>query len=195
MPATETDPDLEDLLQLRSGDVDALRRVMDRWAGRLHAFAWRYLQHDTDAHEVAMEIFVRLHRAAPRLRPDTRLGAWLYTATANLCRNRLRWRRRHPAESWEAVTATGEPSDTVPLGSQPAKPDDAAEQHDRAHALVEAVEALPHRLKTVVLLHHFDGLSYQEISPIIGCSPRGVETRLYRARQHLREKLTRRLAD
>lgn len=191
----EADPDLADLSELRSGDAEALRRVMDRWAARLHAFAWRYLQHTTDAHEVAMETFVRLHRAAPRLRPDTRLGAWLFTATANLCRNRLRWRRRHPGESWEEMTELGEPSDTQPLGTQVTDPADNAERNDRADALVAAVETLPHRLKTVVLLHHFDGLSYQEIGEIVGCSPRGVETRLYRARQQLREKLTRRLAE
>ena len=195
MSEAETDPDLADLTGLRQGDTSALRNVMDRWAPRLHAFAWRYLQHNTDAHEVAMEIFVRLHRAAPRLRDDTRLGAWLFTATANLCRNRLRWRRRHPGESWEQITETGEPAGTAPIGSQPGSPDREADRHDRAVALVEAIDTLPHRLKTVVLLHHFDGLSYQEIGAIVGCSPRGVETRLYRARQQLREKLTRRLAD
>ncbi len=142
-----------------------------------------------------METFVRLHRAAPRLRPDTRLGAWLFTATANLCRNRLRWRRRHPGDSWEEMTETGEPAGTHPLGTVAPDPAAQAERSDRATALVGAIEDLPHRLKTVVLLHHFDGLSYQEIGEIVGCSPRGVETRLYRARQQLRERLTRRLAD
>lgn len=191
----DPDPDFTDLPCLRQGDAEALRRVMDRWASRLHAFAWRYLQHTADAHEVAMETFVRLHRAGPTLRPDTRLGAWLFTATANLCRNRLRWRRRHPADSWEEMTETGEPAGTHPLGTSTPDPAAAAERDDRARALVETIDSLPHRLKTVVLLHHFDGLSYHEIGEIVGCSPRGVETRLYRARQQLREKLTVRLAD
>lgn len=195
MSEAETDPDLADLTGLRQGDAAALRRVMDRWAARLHAFAWRYLQHGTDAHEVAMETFVRLHRAGPGLRADTRLGAWLFTATANLCRNRLRWRRRHPGDSWEEMTELGEPAGTQPIGSQPDTPAAEAERSDRASALVEAIDTLPHRLRTVVLLHHFEGLSYQEIGEVVGCSPRGVETRLYRARQQLRDKLTRRLAD
>ncbi|WP_221029554.1 RNA polymerase sigma factor [Actomonas aquatica] len=195
MPEAEHDPDLADLSDLRRGDPAALRRVMDRWATRLHAFAWRYLQHNTDAHEIAMETFVRLHRAAPRLRDDTRLGAWLFTATANLCRNRLRWRRRHPGDSWEEMTELGEPAGTQPISTQPHDPAVAAERDDRADALVSAIDQLPHRLKSVVLLHHFDGLSYIEIGEIVGCSPRGVETRLYRARQKLRERLTARLSD
>jgi RNA polymerase sigma-70 factor (ECF subfamily) len=48
---------------------------------------------------------------------------------------------------------------------------------------------LPHDLKTALLLHHYEQLSYREIGSVVGCSERGVETRLYRARQRLREEL------
>ena len=51
------------------------------------------------------------------------------------------------------------------------------------------MDDLPHDLKVTVLLHHYEHLSYREIAAIIHCSERGVETRLYRARQHLREEL------
>lgn len=49
-----------------------------------------------------------------------------------------------------------------------------------------AINRLPHDLKVTLLLHHYDRLSYREIGQITGCSERGVETRLYRARQQLR---------
>ena len=52
-----------------------------------------------------------------------------------------------------------------------------------------AISRLPHDLKTALLLHHYDHLSYREIADIAGCSERGVETRLYRARQALRQML------
>jgi RNA polymerase sigma-70 factor (ECF subfamily) len=66
----------------------------------------------------------------------------------------------------------------------------AALEHDETFAAVRAaVERLPHDLKTTILLHHFERLSYREIGAITGCSERGVETRLYRARQRLREEL------
>jgi RNA polymerase sigma-70 factor (ECF subfamily) len=60
--------------------------------------------------------------------------------------------------------------------------------------LLEAVKAaiaeLPHELKVTVLLHHYQNLSYREIAEITNCSERGVETRLYRARQRLRAGLS-----
>jgi len=62
-------------------------------------------------------------------------------------------------------------------------------------ALKQAIDALPHDLKVSVLLHHYEHLSYQEIASITHCSERGVETRLYRARQQLRKHLAGFLAE
>ena len=52
-----------------------------------------------------------------------------------------------------------------------------------------AIDALPHDLKVAILLHHYEHLSYREMAAICECSERGVETRLYRARQLLRVQL------
>jgi RNA polymerase sigma-70 factor (ECF subfamily) len=52
-----------------------------------------------------------------------------------------------------------------------------------------AIDSLPHDLKVTVLLHHYEHLPYREVAAIVGCSERGVETRLYRARRLLREHL------
>ena len=66
-------------------------------------------------------------------------------------------------------------------------------EHDEVLASVRAAIArLPHDLKVTLLLHHYDRLSYREIAEITGCSERGVETRLYRARIQLREMLSSR---
>jgi RNA polymerase sigma-70 factor (ECF subfamily) len=63
-------------------------------------------------------------------------------------------------------------------------------EHDETCAAIRAaIDRLPHELKTTILLHHYERLSYREIGAISGCSERGVETRLYRARQRLREEL------
>ena len=64
------------------------------------------------------------------------------------------------------------------------------EQREASEALAAAIEKLPHDLKVPLLLHQYERLNYVEIGVIIGCSARGVETRLYRARQYLRAELT-----
>lgn len=189
MPADQT-ADRDDLLALQAGDDDALARLITRWERPLFAFAWRYLRNSADARELAIETFVRLHQHAPRLRPDTNLSAWLFTTLANLCRNQRRWWRRHPTVSLDGPErASTAPDIATGLVEQEASPDASLEEREILAALDEAIAALPHDLRTTLLLHHFEHLSYQEIAAITGCSERGVETRLYRARRALRTAL------
>ena len=60
---------------------------------------------------------------------------------------------------------------------------------ERGLRLQRAIDRLPHDWKAAILLHHYEGWSYAEIARVSGCSPRGVETRLYRAREQLRREL------
>ena len=74
-----------------------------------------------------------------------------------------------------------------------AGPGAGLERDEAREALGIALDCLPHELKSVVLLHHFEGWSYRQIAAVAGCTERGVETRLYRARQILRDALAVRL--
>jgi len=192
-----TDPataDRASLIALRDGEAIALNRLIARWQRPLHSFAYRYVQNAADANDLVAETFVRLYQQRTRLRPDTRLSAWLFTTLTNLCHNHHRWKRRHPTVALDAP-AGGQGGDPergtrgreIP-SEQPAP--DAALEHDETLAAVRAaIDRLPHDLKVTLLLHHYEHHSYREISEITGCSERGVETRLYRARLQLREML------
>lgn len=179
--------DRADLHALQTGDDAALDRLVARWEQPLCAYAWRYLRNAEDARELALETFVRLHQQRARLRPATNLPAWLYTTLTNLCRNRHRWWRRHPSVSLDLLPSE---SDSPALADHADAPDAFAEHHEALAALDATIATLPHDLRTTLLLHHFERLSYREIAGLVGCSERGVETRLYRARQALRTALT-----
>ena len=195
-----TDPatDRASLLALQHGEAVALNRLIARWQRPLHSFAYRYLQNTADANDLVAEAFVRLYQQRERLRSDTKLSAWLFTTLTNLCHNHHRWKRRHPTVALDAPASghEGDQERTAPayeLSSEQPEPSAALERDETLAAVRAAVERLPHDLKVTLLLHHYDRLSYHEISEITGCSERGVETRLYRARQQLREMLTNRL--
>lgn len=185
------DPEIDQqaLAALRTGDDSALKGIIGRWERPLFRFAFRYVQNAADANDLVAEAFVRFYQNRRRLRPDTRPGAWLYATLTNLCLNHNRWKRRHPAVS---IDAGALPDSVAGGGIGPgAGADPAADlQRDECVAAVrEAVARLPHDLRAAFLLHHFERLSYQEIADITGCSERGIETRLYRARQRLRRSL------
>jgi RNA polymerase sigma-70 factor (ECF subfamily) len=177
------------LQALREGRDSALDELIARWQRPLFAFAWRYVQNPTDAHDLVAETFVRLHQQRDRLRLDTKLSAWLFTTLSNLCHNHYRWRRRHPTVSLDAPIDDTAASAHDAIPSEGAAPDAALEQGETCAAVRAAIDRLPHDLKTTLILHHYERLSYREIGAVVGCSERGVETRLYRARQHLRDEL------
>jgi RNA polymerase sigma-70 factor (ECF subfamily) len=190
-----TDPvtDRANLLDLQRGDALALNRLIARWQRPLLGFAYRYLQNSADAQDLVADTFVRLYQRRMQLRPDTNLSAWLFTALTNLCHNHHRWRRRHPTVSFGSQAADSGPAGTGGNEPDPATnelgPDSALARDETLAALMSAVDALPHDLKASVLLHHYEHMSYREIASITGCSERGVETRLYRARHQLRQHL------
>lgn len=173
---------------LQRGEDTALNHLIGRWERPLFAFAWRYTRNTADAQDLVSETFVRLYQQRERLREDTRLSAWLFTTLTNLCHNQHRWRRRHPTVSFDAPHGEAPGlCDTLPSESE--VPLARMEQDERLSSLGDALNRLPHDLKTTLLLHYYERLSYREIGEITGCSERGVETRLYRARQRLRDEL------
>lgn len=177
------------LQALQGGEDSALGQLITRWERPLFAFAWRYVQNHTDAHDLVAETFVRLHQQRDRLRPDTKLSAWLFTTLTNLCHNQYRWRRRHPTVSLDAPLDDEDTPAHEAVHAEGPVPDTALEHDEACAAVRQAIDRLPHDLKITILLHHYERLSYREIGTITGCSERGVETRLYRARQRLKEEL------
>jgi len=191
VPTTDTAADQASLLALQQGEAVALNRLIARWQRPLHSFAYRYLQNSTDAHDLVAETFVRLYQQRLRLRPDTRLSAWLFTTLTNLCHNHYRWLRRHPTVALDvpATDGSAKSQEGLKLVSGDPSPNVVLEQDETLAAVRAAIERLAHDLKVTLLLHYYEHLSYHEIGEITGCSDRGVETRLYRARRQLRENL------
>jgi len=176
--------DQADLAWLVSGSDEALGRIIRRWNSRLLGFAQRYLQDRASAEEAVAQAFVRLHEHRGRLRQNSRLSAWLFTTTANLCRNQLRWRKRHPYRPLEEA-----PQASVADARTPAT---HAADAERLELLRLALLALPHEDRTVILLSHYEGLSHREIAHVLETSEKSVESRLYRVRRELSESLRNR---
>jgi RNA polymerase sigma-70 factor (ECF subfamily) len=188
--AAEDDGSAALMRRLRGGDDLALNGLIERWQRPLLSFLLRYTGNEQDALDLAQECFVRVYEQRHRYEPRGKFSAWLYTIAANLSRNQARWRERHPTVSLHAAA----PDETGLEESLPADgptPADNAEWDDLASAVRAHIQALPHDLRTAILLFEYQDLGYEEIALALGCSAKAVETRLYRARNLLRQSLNR----
>ncbi len=196
MPS-DNDTDLALLEELRQGRESALNELMLRWQRPFLSFAYRYVQNEEDARDLVEELFVRVYRNRDRFKAGTKFSAWAFTSLSNLCKNFERWRRRHPAFARDSLTDDWTIAESAPhplaLGNDVVAPDEQALQQERIEAVKEAISKLPHDLRVTLLLYQYEALSYKEIGEVVGCSVKGVETRLYRARKALRTILSSRL--
>jgi RNA polymerase sigma-70 factor (ECF subfamily) len=178
--STPADPDTADMLALAGGRDTALHGIMDRWRDKVAAFLYRMTGCQDTALDLAQETFVRVWQARHRYDAGGRFSTWLFAIAANLARNHARWRSRHP----EAPLPEDDPRpDSAP------DPAAAAAAREQLQAVQRAIAALPPDLREALVLSVYHEMPHAEIAAALGCSAKAVETRIYRARQLLREAL------
>ena len=156
-----SNPDTEAMLRLQAGDDLALNELMTRWQKPVVAFVYRQLGDMEESYDLAQETFVRVFESLHR------------------------WQRRHPTVSLAAENSEAHefPAEGTPF--------DSAHSSEMAAAVRQQIQALPFDLRTAILLFEYEEMSHQEIAEVLGCTPKAVETRLYRARNILRESLAK----
>lgn len=190
MDTTEADAlDRADMQRLAAGQDPALNDLMERHAPAVFHFLCRMLNHEDDANDLAQETFVRVFRARETFRPTEKFSAWLFTIAANLARNQIRWRTRHPNVSLDAETGATEQSLASTLPSPESTPNEQLLAVERTAAVRAAVNQLPTDLREAIVLCEWEERSMAEAARILNATPKAVESRCYRARQILRERL------
>ena len=172
---------------IKTGDDRAFDALMERYKRPMMSFVCRLIGDAAEAEDVTQEVFVRAYRSirAAHVRQTTgQFSTWLFQVARNAALDCLRRRKRHPAESLAAMDDKGE--STVGPGRTPHQESASRETGEQIAA---AVALLPEDQRTALILSEYEGLSYAEISAVLKCSQKSVESRLYRARQFLRTRL------
>jgi RNA polymerase sigma-70 factor (ECF subfamily) len=146
------------------------------------------LGNEDDANDLAQETFVRVFRSCKSFRTSEKFSTWLFTIAANLAKNHFRWRARHPNVSLEAETETAQKIGDALLANEPS-PGEQALTSERTEAVRAAVRNLPEDLREAIVLCEMEERSVAEAATILETTLKAVESRLYRARQLLRERL------
>ena len=179
------------MTRLRDGDDLAPNELMARWQQPLANYLARFCGNEATALDLAQDTFVRVYEARARYDTRGKFATWLYTIAGNLARNSHRWQQRHPTVSLDAPTDENGGTLATHLPDAASAPDASAEEGERAAAVRAAISELPEDQRSIVLLSEYEDRSHADIADTLGCTAKAVETRLYRARQTLREKLLR----
>jgi RNA polymerase sigma-70 factor (ECF subfamily) len=180
------------LLLARRGDRDAFRAIMQRFNQRLFRVARAVVNNDDEAEDVLQESYLKAFAAIAGFRGESGLGTWLTAITLNEARGRLR--RRRPTASLDVMEEAG--VRVIPFPGLAEIPDPEAEAlRSEVRGLLEkAIDALPDDFRIVFMLREVEGCSVEETAAQLAINPQTVRTRLFRARQCLRQELAAKLA-
>ena len=179
----DRDLELQLVSRLRTRDDEAFEAVHEAFNARLYNFLARLSNSRDVAEDLLEETWLRLVSHAPRLRPDTRLGPWLFTVARNLY---LSYRRSRLIEDAGSVEAAGLWS----IASHPPSPLDMAEASEAERRVGAALASLPAIYREALLLVAVEGLRPSEAAAICGVTPEAMRQRLSRARNLIDSRLT-----
>jgi len=182
IPYADSRPDMDDsdealMARVAKGDQAAFRLLARRHLPAMAGLARRILGNAAEAEDVAQEAMLRVWTHAPRWQPLAALRTWLTRVVVNLCLDR---KRRAPMLELEAA---GEVADPTPGAGEQAEAD------ERDRLLAAAIESLPARQRTAIVLTYREGMSNAQVADSLGTSVSAVETLLVRGKQNLRRAL------
>ncbi|MDQ4115452.1 MAG: RNA polymerase sigma factor [Actinomycetota bacterium] len=162
--------------KVREGDLDAYEELVRRHRTRIYRIALRMLSDPHDAEDVAQDVVIQLWTALAGFAGESSFTTWLYRVVVNRCLSTVRRRRpTRPILDADAPAVAGA--------------DDEVVARQRARAVMDAVAELPADQRAVLVLHQFEGLTYEEVATILRLSEPTVRGRLHRARRNLLESM------
>jgi RNA polymerase sigma-70 factor, ECF subfamily len=164
--------------QARKGDANAFRVLVEKYQKRALAVAIGIVRDSDDAHDLCQEAFLRAYRGLDKFDGDSQFYTWFYRILSNLAIDHLR-RRKFQAVSLD------DPDHAPTLADDAPDPEHMMARRKLCDRLDAALATLSPVQRAVLTLREVQGLSYQEISDVVGCSLGTVMSRLFHARKNL----------
>ena len=162
------------------GDRDAFRALFELHKDRVYSIALRFSGEPADAMDITQDTFLKLFSCIGGFRGQARLDTFIYRLVVNSCLDRKRRQRRllPLVDEW-AVT----------LRDTRDNPMQELARNQLSSRVQDAVAKLAPDLRIVIVMRYTEGLAYDQIAEVLGCSPGTVASRLSRAHKALERRL------
>ncbi len=180
----------EDLMaRVAEDDERAFTELVSRFRGRVSNLISRVLNDRESSDDLAQEVFVRVFVHRRNYRLGSKFSTWVFTIAANLAKNEIR--RRVRRRNWFSLDALTEVfSDSIIQLADPTEGREQVMEREQLQGTVgQAIATVPEKYRLALVLRDIEGLSYEEISDVLGVPGGTVRSRINRARSMLKRKL------
>lgn len=176
--------------RIRSGEHDVFYQLIQPYERRVYAAALAILKNQADAEDVAQDSILKAFRHLSQFRGEAKFSTWLLQITVNEARMRRRRMTIRAMESIDDKTDAEQDYRPREFADWREIPSESLERQEVRNALIEAVEALAEKYRSVFILRDVQHLSIEETARVLDIPPGSVKTRLLRARLMLRDLLS-----
>ncbi|MFP3903721.1 MAG: sigma-70 family RNA polymerase sigma factor [Armatimonadota bacterium] len=186
---------IEELVRrARQGDRDAFEKLVDEYKDKIYNYVARMLNDRDRAEDVAQETFIRAYTSLPNFRGASSFQTWLYRIASNLAIDTMRRRSYREGEfSLDETLQTREGEVQRQVEDEGPGPEKTIQNEELRAQIEDAIVELSPKLRTVIVLYELQGLSYKEIAEVVGAPLGTIKSRLFNAREQLREILEKKL--
>ena len=186
--------ELDLIERLKRGDESTFRILVEQYQDLVYNTALGIVQNESDAEDVAQEVFIQVYRSIGSFKSEAKLSTWIYRITTTRALDLLRARKSKKRfgllkRLWE--TAEESPMENIQDFNHPGV---SLERKEEAAQLMTAIAQLPENQKVAFVLHKLEGLSYLEIAEVMGNTLPAVESLMHRARLNLRKILEKKIS-
>ena len=179
------------LKRCAEGDAEQFGKLVTHYQDAIFNLVFRMIGNREDARDLTQEVFIKAFRRIKSFEGRSSFGTWLYSIAVNQAISERR--RRSAASRGGRIHMSRLDGDETqgrydPPGNGPA-PDERLRADETRQRIEQAIAELADDYRAVVLLREVEGLDYDSIGDVLGCSRGTVKSRLHRARQELRRKL------
>ena len=182
-PSPRTAADERALVErCRSGDEGAFKELVDRYKGLVFALIARTVRDQSQAEDLAQEVFLRVHRGLPYFRGEARLSTWIYRIVANVC-------AQGGTRETRTVSLDAPDGNHARPRTEPPVRDRQFSDLELRDRLEKAIARLPPNYRLLVAAHYLQGVQYEDLAEALDLPLGTLKTQLHRAKQQLRRSL------
>ena len=182
--------DIEIIEKIRKGDSEAFAEIVRRYQDRVFRYLYSHIGSYDEAEDAAQDVFIQVMESIHSFRGESKFSTWLYSVTANYCRN---FRRKNGRAVVVPIfrIAGGEEIE-LPLADDRENIESRFVENEMLSVMREEMSCLPDDYRQILVLRDIEGLPYEEISEITGISLSNVKVRIHRGREMLKKRLEKR---
>jgi len=177
--------DLSLINKFKNGDTSVFEEILLTYQDKIYNLCHRMLGSSHDAEDATQDVFLKAYQNLNKFKPDSSLYTWLFRIAVNTC---IDYKRKPFLESLFKTSKEGD----VFVVDRPAdspNPDRLYESKQINDAIQLALSRLSAKLRVVIVLKEIEGLSYDEIAEVLDVSMGTVKSRIFRAREEMKEPL------